>query len=117
MTSPVQAEAQTRALDWWQRGIEVSVFEPLDTDDQAMATQFCDRLAAAAKDRGRPLTAEEIEKIGKGETLPPVVKAPTVKTIEDQLMSLEATVRTLAERLESLEKKSVPPHLKGVERR
>jgi alanine dehydrogenase len=40
----VQAEAQARALDWWQRGIEVSVFEPLDTDGQPMAKAFCDRL-------------------------------------------------------------------------
>jgi ornithine cyclodeaminase/alanine dehydrogenase-like protein (mu-crystallin family) len=42
--SGVQAEAQARALDWWQRGIEVSVFEPLDTDGQPMARAFCDRL-------------------------------------------------------------------------
>lgn len=41
----VQAEAQVRALDWWQRGIEVTVFEPLDTDGQPMARAFCDRLA------------------------------------------------------------------------
>ena len=41
----VQAEAQLRALDWWQRGIEVTVFEPLDTDRQPMAKAFCDRLA------------------------------------------------------------------------
>jgi len=40
----VQAEAQVRALDWWQRGIEVTVVEPLDTDGQAMAKAFCDRL-------------------------------------------------------------------------
>jgi alanine dehydrogenase len=40
----VQAEAQARALDWWQPGIEVSVFEPLDTDEQPMAKAFCDRL-------------------------------------------------------------------------
>jgi ornithine cyclodeaminase/alanine dehydrogenase-like protein (mu-crystallin family) len=40
----VQAEAQALALDWWQRGIEVSVFEPLDTDGQPMAKAFCDRL-------------------------------------------------------------------------
>jgi alanine dehydrogenase len=42
--SGVQAEAQARALDWWQPGIEVSVFEPLDTDGQPMAKAFCDRL-------------------------------------------------------------------------
>jgi alanine dehydrogenase len=41
----VQAEAQARALDWWRRDIEVSVFEPLDTDGQPMARAFCDRLA------------------------------------------------------------------------
>jgi alanine dehydrogenase len=41
----VQAEAQARALDWWRPGIEVSVFEPLDTDGQPMARAFCDRLA------------------------------------------------------------------------
>jgi alanine dehydrogenase len=41
----VQAEAQARALDWWQRGIEVSVFEPLDTNGQPMAQAFCDRLS------------------------------------------------------------------------
>ncbi len=40
----VQAEAQVRALDWWQRGIKVTVFEPLDTDGQPMAKAFCDRL-------------------------------------------------------------------------
>jgi ornithine cyclodeaminase len=44
----VQAEAQARALDWWQRDIDVSVFEPLDTDGQPMAKAFCDRLS----DRG-----------------------------------------------------------------
>ena len=43
----VQAEAQARALDWWQRGIDVSVFEPLDTDGQPMARAFCDRLAGS----------------------------------------------------------------------
>ena len=43
----VQAEAQARALDWWRRGIEVSAFEPLDTDGQPMARAFCDRLADA----------------------------------------------------------------------
>jgi alanine dehydrogenase len=42
--SGVQAEAQARALDWWQRGIDVSVFEPLDTDGQPMAKAFCERL-------------------------------------------------------------------------
>jgi alanine dehydrogenase len=42
--SGVQAEAQVRALDWWQPGIEISVFEPLDTDGQPMAKAFCDRL-------------------------------------------------------------------------
>jgi len=41
----VQAEAQARALDWWQRGIDVSVFEPLDTDGLPIARAFCDRLA------------------------------------------------------------------------
>jgi alanine dehydrogenase len=40
----VQAEAQARALDWWQRGIEVSVFEPLDADGQPLAQAFCGRL-------------------------------------------------------------------------
>jgi ornithine cyclodeaminase len=40
----VQAEAQARALAWWRRGIEVSVYEPLDTDGQPMAKAFCDRL-------------------------------------------------------------------------
>jgi alanine dehydrogenase len=43
----VQAEAQARALDWWQRGIEISVFEPLDTDGQPMARAFCDRLGVS----------------------------------------------------------------------
>lgn len=40
----VQAEAQARALDWWHRGIDISVFEPLDTGDQEMAAAFCVRL-------------------------------------------------------------------------
>lgn len=40
----VQAEAQARALDWWQPGIEVRVFEALDTDEQPMAKAFCNRL-------------------------------------------------------------------------
>jgi len=41
----VQAEAQARALDWWRQGLEIAVFEPLDTDSQASARAFCDRLA------------------------------------------------------------------------
>ena len=40
----VQAEAQARALDWWHRGIDISVLEPLDTGDQEMAAAFCVRL-------------------------------------------------------------------------
>jgi alanine dehydrogenase len=40
-----QAEAQARALEWWQPGIEISVFEPLDARDQEMAVVFCARLA------------------------------------------------------------------------
>ncbi len=42
----VQAEAQARALGWWRQGLELAVFEPLDTDGQSMARGFCDRLAA-----------------------------------------------------------------------
>jgi ornithine cyclodeaminase len=42
--SGVQAEAQARALDWWQPGIEIRVVEPLDADDQSMAKAFCERL-------------------------------------------------------------------------
>jgi ornithine cyclodeaminase len=41
----VQAEAQARALSWWQSDIQVSVFEPLDTSDLAGANVFCRRLA------------------------------------------------------------------------
>jgi ornithine cyclodeaminase len=41
----VRAEAQARALDWWRQGLELAVFEPLDTDGQAAARAFCDRLA------------------------------------------------------------------------
>jgi alanine dehydrogenase len=44
----VQAEAQARALDWWQPGIKISVFEPLDAGDQELAAAFCARLT----DRG-----------------------------------------------------------------
>jgi ornithine cyclodeaminase len=42
--SGVQAEAQARALDWWQHGIETRVVEPLDADGQPMAKAFCERL-------------------------------------------------------------------------
>jgi alanine dehydrogenase len=44
----VQAEAQARALDWWQPGIKISVFEPLDAGDHELAAAFCARLT----DRG-----------------------------------------------------------------
>jgi alanine dehydrogenase len=44
----VQAEAQARALDWWQPGLKISVFEPLDAGDQELAAAFCARLS----DRG-----------------------------------------------------------------
>jgi len=40
----VQAEAQARALAWWQPGIEIMVSEPLDTDGQPMVQAFCARL-------------------------------------------------------------------------
>ena len=80
---------------------------------QPASQEYCDRLAAAAKERGRPLTPTEIELVGKGEPLPPVVKKDRAKTLAD----LEAAVRVLTERLEALEKKSVAPHMKGVERR
>jgi len=39
----VQAEAQARALGWWRHGLELAVFEPLDTEGQSMARGFCDR--------------------------------------------------------------------------
>jgi ornithine cyclodeaminase/alanine dehydrogenase-like protein (mu-crystallin family) len=41
----VQAEAQARALAWWRHDIDISVFEPLDTEDLAFANAFCRRLA------------------------------------------------------------------------
>lgn len=78
---------------------------------------LCDRLAAAAKERGRPLTTEESAKIYRGETLPPVTVA---KPVKDRVGELEATVRLLTERLDALEqaqKSSTPSHLAKVERR
>ncbi len=82
---------------------------------------FCDRLSAAARERGRPLTAEEITLIGEGKPLPPVAKVPTVQGVEARLGVLEASVRLLTEmlleRLSALEQKSVPPHMRQVEKR
>jgi hypothetical protein len=77
---------------------------------------LCDRLAAAAKERGRPLTAEENALIVEGKPLPPVVKKDREKTLAD----LEATVRALTERLDALEqaqKSSTPVHMVNVEKR
>lgn len=44
----VQAEAQRRALGWWRQGLELAVFEPLDTDSRP-----------ACRDRSRRKLARE----------------------------------------------------------
>ena len=41
----VQAAAQARALHWWRPGMNVEVFEPLDTGDRPATLAFCRRLA------------------------------------------------------------------------
>ena len=41
----VQAVAQAQAVHWWRPGIELLIFEPLESDEYAMAQTFCDRLA------------------------------------------------------------------------
>jgi ornithine cyclodeaminase/alanine dehydrogenase-like protein (mu-crystallin family) len=43
--SGVQAAAQARALTWWRPGLNIEVFEPLDTDELLAASAFCRRLA------------------------------------------------------------------------
>lgn len=43
----VQAEAQARALGWWQHGVNIEVFEPLDTDDLSATSAFCRRMTEA----------------------------------------------------------------------
>jgi ornithine cyclodeaminase len=56
----VQAEAQVRALDWGQHGIEIRVIEPLDTAGQPIANAFCERLGAtgiACQPSGSPENA------------------------------------------------------------
>lgn len=70
--------------------------------------EYLDRLEAAARERGRPLTAEENEKIIRGETLPPVVKPVTVKSLEARITELEAQVA---------EFQKVPVALRGIEKR
>jgi hypothetical protein len=58
---------------------------------------LCDRLAAAAKERGRPLTPKEIELVGRGEELPPVATSDRAKTAQEVIAVLEARVRPLEE--------------------
>jgi len=57
--------------------------------------ELCDRLAAAAKERGRPLTAEEIEIVGRHGTLPPVVRVEHPQTFEERFAELEQRVNAL----------------------
>jgi ornithine cyclodeaminase/alanine dehydrogenase-like protein (mu-crystallin family) len=45
--SGVQAAAQARALEWWRPGVNIEVFEPLDTDELSAASAFCRRLTDA----------------------------------------------------------------------
>lgn len=89
--------------------------------EQPQQDAHCARLAAAAAERGRPLTAEEITLVGEGKPLPPVDKVPSVKSIEERLGVLEASVRLmtemLIERISALEKNSAPVHMAKVERR
>jgi hypothetical protein len=79
-----------------------------------VSPDLCDRLAAAAKERGRPLTPTEYALVAQGKSLPPVLKKEREKTLAD----LEAIVRSLTERLDAVEaaqKKSVAPHLRERE--
>jgi len=56
---------------------------------------LCDRLAAAAKLRGRPLTPPEIELVGRGVELQPVREPERPKTPQEVIRELEARVRAL----------------------
>jgi hypothetical protein len=98
---------------------------------------LCKKLAAAAKERGRPLTQVEIDLVGRGEPLPPLVVftkptreaiatavnmglGSTAAVLVQKVWDLEATVCALTERLEALEgaaKNSAPAHLRAVEKR
>jgi hypothetical protein len=77
---------------------------------------LCEQLAAAARERGRPLTTEETALVVEGKSLPLVARKEREKTLAE----LEATVRVLTERLDVLEqaqKSSTPVHMAKIERR
>ena len=70
--------------------------------------ELCDRLAAAAKERGRPLTQEEQDIINRGGELSPVVRTAPAKTDAQRIAELEEKVAKL---------EAPAPHLRRVEKR
>jgi hypothetical protein len=87
------------------------------------SADFCDRLAQAARERGRPLTQTEIAMVVDGKPLPPVVRKEPAKTVEEQLverlLKVEKCVDILIRRMDAADaaKSKKAPHMQNVETR
>jgi hypothetical protein len=87
------------------------------------SSDYCDRLAKEARERGRPLTQTEIALVADGKPLPPVVRKEPAKTVEEQLverlLKVEKCVDILIRRMDAADaaKSKKAPHLQNVETR